>query len=70
MKKSVGIILMAVSGVSLCLLLGGEVILAKEGRLPTNATGWVGNLLLPVITLLVFLLGNTLRKKKNKKGKK
>ena len=64
MKKSVGTILMVVSGIAFCVLMYGEAILAKEGRLPTDVSGWIGNLLLPLITLAVFFVGKNLRKKK------
>ena len=62
MKKTIGLILMVVGAIFFVLLMLGEVSLAKNGNLPTDLAGWIGNLLLPVVCAVVFFVGNKLRK--------
>ena len=63
MKKTIGIVLMVIGGIFFALMIATEVRLANEGRLPTQFAEWIGNLILPVTSVLVILLGNYLRKK-------
>lgn len=63
MKKTIGIILMVVSALAFCLLIGGEIVLFKDGNLPSDIFGWIGNLFMPAVSVGVFFLGNMLRKK-------
>ena len=63
MKKTIGIILMIVGGLFFCILMAAEVMLFKNGDAPTSIAGWIGNLILPVLSIGVFLIGNLLRKK-------
>lgn len=62
-KKVIGIILMVIGIVAFLLLMAAEVVLFKENNLPTSFLEWVGNLILPVLSVGVFFLGNFIRRK-------
>ena len=53
---------MIISGLFFCLLMAAEVNLFKANDLPTSILGWIGNLFLPAVSVIVFFLGNKLRK--------
>ncbi|MGM9882141.1 MAG: hypothetical protein ACI31S_04795 [Bacilli bacterium] len=63
MKKIIGIILMLAGGLFFCLLMVAEVKLIKYGNAPTSLAEWIGNLLLPVLSVGIFIVGNAVRKK-------
>ena len=64
MKKTIGTILMVVAALFLLLIVVAEIKLFTEGKGPKDVTTWIGNLILPAVSIVVLLVGNKLRKSK------
>ena len=63
MKKTIGIIIMVVDALFFCILILAEVLLFKNGKAPTSIAEWIGNLIIPALSVALFFVGNSLRKK-------
>ena len=62
MKKTIGTILMVAAVLFLLLIVAAEIKLFTEGKGPKDVPTWIGNLILPAVSIVVLLVGNKLRK--------